>query len=102
MEHGSCLSGSLGVQIPPGVPDSGLCFCFPEQCFADHIQKELNLFPPDKRKEVVILFSAHSLPMSVSDPRAGCGDTAGQCQASLALPGAFPADPGVLCLCCRW
>ncbi|XP_033367376.1 ferrochelatase, mitochondrial isoform X1 [Parus major] len=35
------------------------------QCFADHIQKELNLFPPDKRKEVVILFSAHSLPMSV-------------------------------------
>ncbi|XP_064258471.1 ferrochelatase, mitochondrial isoform X2 [Passer domesticus] len=35
------------------------------QCFADHIQKELNLFPPEKRKEVVILFSAHSLPMSV-------------------------------------
>ncbi|XP_027763233.1 ferrochelatase, mitochondrial [Empidonax traillii] len=35
------------------------------QCFADHIQKELNLFPPDKRKDVVILFSAHSLPMSV-------------------------------------
>lgn len=44
-----------------------LCLCFPGQCFADHIQKELNLFPPDKRKEVVILFSAHSLPMSVSD-----------------------------------
>uniref|UniRef100_A0A8D2L530 Ferrochelatase n=1 Tax=Varanus komodoensis TaxID=61221 RepID=A0A8D2L530_VARKO len=35
------------------------------QCFADHIQKELGLFPPDKRKDVVILFSAHSLPMSV-------------------------------------
>ncbi|XP_053264886.1 ferrochelatase, mitochondrial isoform X1 [Podarcis raffonei] len=35
------------------------------QCFADHIQKELDLFPPDKRKDVVILFSAHSLPMSV-------------------------------------
>ncbi|XP_049651782.1 ferrochelatase, mitochondrial isoform X2 [Accipiter gentilis] len=35
------------------------------QCFTDHIQKELNLFPPDKRKDVVILFSAHSLPMSV-------------------------------------
>ncbi|XP_064900616.1 ferrochelatase, mitochondrial-like isoform X3 [Columba livia] len=36
------------------------------QCFTDHIQKELNMFPPDKRKDVVILFSAHSLPMSVS------------------------------------
>ncbi|NP_001081718.1 ferrochelatase, mitochondrial [Xenopus laevis] len=35
------------------------------QCFADHIQKELNMFPADKRGEVVILFSAHSLPMSV-------------------------------------
>lgn len=35
------------------------------QCFADHIQKELNMFPEDKREEVVILFSAHSLPMSV-------------------------------------
>lgn len=49
--------------------DSGLCFVllyFSEQCFTDHIQKELNMFPPDKRKDVVILFSAHSLPMSVS------------------------------------
>lgn len=36
------------------------------QCFADHIRKELDCFPPEKRSEVVILFSAHSLPMSVS------------------------------------
>ena len=36
------------------------------QCFADHILKELDHFPPEKRREVVILFSAHSLPMSVS------------------------------------
>ncbi|KAK2509736.1 hypothetical protein MC885_020766 [Smutsia gigantea] len=35
------------------------------QCFADHILKELDHFPPEKRNEVVILFSAHSLPMSV-------------------------------------
>uniref|UniRef100_A0A8C6GJV9 Ferrochelatase n=1 Tax=Mus spicilegus TaxID=10103 RepID=A0A8C6GJV9_MUSSI len=35
------------------------------QCFADHILKELNRFPEEKRSEVVILFSAHSLPMSV-------------------------------------
>ncbi|XP_075041025.1 ferrochelatase, mitochondrial [Mixophyes fleayi] len=35
------------------------------QCFADHIQKELNMFPVDKRGDVVILFSAHSLPMAV-------------------------------------
>nr|AAA80530.1 ferrochelatase [Mus musculus] len=35
------------------------------QCFADHILKELNHFPEEKRSEVVILFSAHSLPMSV-------------------------------------
>lgn len=36
------------------------------QCFADHIVKELDRFPLEKRNEVVILFSAHSLPMSVS------------------------------------
>ncbi|KAB0406389.1 hypothetical protein E2I00_001057, partial [Balaenoptera physalus] len=35
------------------------------QCFADHILKELDHFPLEKRREVVILFSAHSLPMSV-------------------------------------
>lgn len=35
------------------------------QCFTDHILKELEHFPPEKRREVVILFSAHSLPMSV-------------------------------------
>ncbi|XP_063312897.1 ferrochelatase, mitochondrial [Pelobates fuscus] len=35
------------------------------QCFADHITKELSLFPADKRGDVVILFSAHSLPMAV-------------------------------------
>ncbi|XP_036100090.1 ferrochelatase, mitochondrial isoform X2 [Molossus molossus] len=35
------------------------------QCFADHIRKELDHFPPEKKSEVVILFSAHSLPMSV-------------------------------------
>ncbi|XP_070131839.1 ferrochelatase, mitochondrial isoform X6 [Equus przewalskii] len=35
------------------------------QCFADHILKELDHFPHEKRSEVVILFSAHSLPMSV-------------------------------------
>ncbi|XP_070131836.1 ferrochelatase, mitochondrial isoform X1 [Equus przewalskii] len=34
------------------------------QCFADHILKELDHFPHEKRSEVVILFSAHSLPMS--------------------------------------
>ncbi|KAK2094309.1 hypothetical protein P7K49_028047 [Saguinus oedipus] len=34
------------------------------QCFADHILKELDHFPLEKRNEVVILFSAHSLPMS--------------------------------------
>ncbi|XP_069780080.1 ferrochelatase, mitochondrial isoform X1 [Narcine bancroftii] len=35
------------------------------RCFADHIQQELDRFPPDKKADVVILFSAHSLPMSV-------------------------------------
>ncbi|KAJ7420093.1 hypothetical protein BTVI_22754 [Pitangus sulphuratus] len=53
----SCSTTVFLTQIP--APP------FSEQCFADHIQKELNLFPPDKRKDVVILFSAHSLPMSV-------------------------------------
>lgn len=31
--------------------------------FADNIQKELDKFPAEKRKDVVLLFSAHSLPL---------------------------------------
>lgn len=91
---------SLGAGIPPSVPASSLCFSFPGQCFADHIQKELNLFPPDKRKEVVILFSAHSLPMSVSDPGQGVGTQLGRCQARVALVERSLLTG--LCLCCRW
>ena len=33
------------------------------KCFADNIRKELDLFPEKKRKDVFILFSAHSLPL---------------------------------------
>lgn len=36
------------------------------QCFAEHVQNELLKFPEEKRDDVVILFSAHSLPMAVS------------------------------------
>lgn len=36
------------------------------QCFAEHVSNELLKFPEDKRDDVVILFSAHSLPMAVS------------------------------------
>uniref|UniRef100_A0AAY5KS34 Ferrochelatase, mitochondrial n=1 Tax=Esox lucius TaxID=8010 RepID=A0AAY5KS34_ESOLU len=35
------------------------------ECFAQHVLKELQKFPPEKRDDVVILFSAHSLPLSV-------------------------------------
>ncbi|KAG5272018.1 hypothetical protein AALO_G00160740 [Alosa alosa] len=35
------------------------------ECFAQHILNELEKFPAEKRDDVVILFSAHSLPMSV-------------------------------------
>lgn len=35
------------------------------ECFAEHISNELLAFPEDKRDDVVILFSAHSLPMAV-------------------------------------
>ncbi|XP_029300162.1 ferrochelatase, mitochondrial [Cottoperca gobio] len=35
------------------------------ECFADHVSNELRKFPEDKRDDVVILFSAHSLPMAV-------------------------------------
>lgn len=37
--------------------------------FADNIRKELNQFPEDKRKDVIILFSAHSLPLKVRTPK---------------------------------
>ncbi|KAM7369364.1 hypothetical protein PAMP_013636 [Pampus punctatissimus] len=35
------------------------------ECFAEHISNELLKFPEEKRDDVVILFSAHSLPMTV-------------------------------------
>ena len=35
------------------------------QAFVGNIQSELSKFPEDIRNDVVILFSAHSLPMSV-------------------------------------
>uniref|UniRef100_A0A668SB17 Ferrochelatase n=1 Tax=Oreochromis aureus TaxID=47969 RepID=A0A668SB17_OREAU len=35
------------------------------ECFAEHIRNELLKFPEDKTDDVVILFSAHSLPMAV-------------------------------------
>lgn len=35
------------------------------ECFAEHVKNELQRFPEDKRDDVVILFSAHSLPMAV-------------------------------------
>ncbi|XP_072310030.1 ferrochelatase, mitochondrial [Eucyclogobius newberryi] len=35
------------------------------ECFADHVKNELLKFPEDKRDDVVILFSAHSLPLAV-------------------------------------
>uniref|UniRef100_A0A672G722 Ferrochelatase n=1 Tax=Salarias fasciatus TaxID=181472 RepID=A0A672G722_SALFA len=35
------------------------------ECFAEHVRNELLKFPEDKRDDVVILFSAHSLPMAV-------------------------------------
>ncbi|PWA16000.1 hypothetical protein CCH79_00017733, partial [Gambusia affinis] len=35
------------------------------ECFAEHIRNELLKFPDQKRDDVVILFSAHSLPMAV-------------------------------------
>ena len=58
------IFSSPSVFLPaPSVSPPFLVFL---QCFADHILKELDRFPPEKRREVVILFSAHSLPMSVS------------------------------------
>ncbi|KAL1418803.1 hypothetical protein MTO96_005509 [Rhipicephalus appendiculatus] len=37
------------------------------QAYADIIKKELEKFPEDVRQQVVLLFSAHSLPMKVVD-----------------------------------
>lgn len=36
---------------------------FLAKCFADNISKELQQIPEDKRKDVIILFSAHSIPL---------------------------------------
>ena len=43
-----------------------VCICMPSpQAFAETIEKELQQFPVESRSDVVILFSAHSLPMKV-------------------------------------
>lgn len=36
------------------------------QTFAERIRTELDAFPADKRDDVIVLFSAHSLPLKVS------------------------------------
>ncbi len=36
------------------------------EAFVDLIKKEIELFPANKQNEIVILFSAHALPMSVN------------------------------------
>ncbi|KAH0512916.1 Ferrochelatase, mitochondrial [Microtus ochrogaster] len=63
----SCLPSMLGVKATPLdfllVMEIDAKFKA-KMCFADHILKELDHFPREKRSEVVILFSAHSLPMS--------------------------------------
>uniref|UniRef100_A0A667YU40 Ferrochelatase n=1 Tax=Myripristis murdjan TaxID=586833 RepID=A0A667YU40_9TELE len=35
------------------------------ECFSEHVRNELLKFPEEKRDDVVILFSAHSLPLAV-------------------------------------
>ena len=35
------------------------------QAFADTIEQKLDSYPADQRKDVVILFTAHSLPLDV-------------------------------------
>ena len=60
---------SLG---PKGIPKMNWSFIdrWPTnngliEAFVDLIKKEINSFPESKRDEIVLLFSAHSLPMSV-------------------------------------
>ena len=42
------------------------------QAFANNIRDALAKFPAEKRDEVVLLFSAHSLPMQVSIVAMSC------------------------------
>ncbi|CAO2594282.1 Ferrochelatase, mitochondrial [Lemmus lemmus] len=69
-QYSCSTTGKDSSKMLPSFPS--LLFSLPSppflgflQCFADHILKELDHFPREKRSEVVILFSAHSLPMSV-------------------------------------
>lgn len=50
-------------QIKWSVIDRWATHPFLIQTFAQRIRDELNQFPEDKRKDVIILFSAHSLPL---------------------------------------
>ena len=50
---------------------------FSLQAFAETIRAELDKFPSDVRDDVVILFSAHSLPLKV-EGEGGSGEGAGR------------------------
>ncbi|XP_056646807.1 ferrochelatase, mitochondrial [Diorhabda sublineata] len=60
------------------------------KCFAENIKKELNKIPESKRKQAIILFSAHSLPLKAvnrGDPYPSeVGATVHQVMKELDLP----------------
>ena len=42
-----------------------ICICHLKQAFAETIRDEIAKFPAEDQDDVIILFSAHSLPMKV-------------------------------------
>jgi len=42
-----------------------LLMCCSQQAFAHNIKAALAKYPEDRRKDVVVLFSAHSLPLEI-------------------------------------
>lgn len=62
--------GADGEANPPGAIEWSVIDRWPVhpglvEAFAQNIEAQLKTYPEEKRKQVVLLFSAHSLPMSV-------------------------------------
>lgn len=75
--------GTAGENNPEGTINWSVIDRWPVnsglvEAFAQNIEAQLATYPEEKRKDVVLLFSAHSLPMSVVNR--------GQCCSHLILP----------------
>lgn len=67
MECARSVADTSGTRRRGFAPESNrrLLMCCSQQAFAHNIKAALAKYPEDGRKDVVVLFSAHSLPLEI-------------------------------------